>query len=204
MGGTQLALPRWAKDDGFYYPLIHGDVLELGPGYEPLSRFFYDRATSWTCIDHRLQAERYGSTWIEADASTHPTLPQTYDLIYSSHFLEHVNDPTSLLRYLWDYLNPNGHLWLILPSWKHYERCEWPPRRNSDHRTAWVLELADDGLKPLPFIRGLVNEVRALPGAHIRQALTLDAGWREDTGEDQTASGTCESSLEIVARKVCA
>jgi SAM-dependent methyltransferase len=198
MGGTSMAVKRWAADP-LYRSIIRGDVLEIGPGHEPLSRYDFPLATSFTCIDHRLQPETYGATWIEGDATDTGKLgDRTFDTVYSSHCLEHVVNPTLALMQWWDVLRPGGHLIVIVPSWAHYERLIWPPHINSDHRAAWVLHI--QGAR-LSWIRGLVNEVVALPDATLQRALTLDAGFDPQTREDQTASGTCECGLEVVARK---
>jgi hypothetical protein len=67
---------------------------------------------------------------------------------------------------------------------------------NSDHKVAWVLQRPAN---PLPFIRGLVDELAPLGGTLLR-ATTLDEGFIPGP-EDQTTGGSCESSLEAVLWK---
>ena len=204
MGGTSLALSRWQRDGAFYrQEVIRGRVLDIGHGHDPLSRYAasFPLAGPYTCIDHQLQDARHAAEWLEADAEKglHVLGRRTFDLVYSSHCLEHVWNPSAALKAWWERVAPGGHLLVIVPSWVHYERCVWPPRVNTDHKTAWLLEMPSE--RPLPFIRGLLDEVKALAGAEIRRAQTLDAGFRSEDTADQTANGTCECGHEVVARK---
>jgi SAM-dependent methyltransferase len=116
--------------------------------------------------------------------------------VFSSHCIEHMVDPTRALKAWWDLVKPGGHLVVIAPSWGHYERKVWPPRFNTDHKTAWDLYLTGEVES---FRRGLVNECGSLGGTIIR-ALTLDEHWRP--GEfDQTSTHESESSFEVVVQK---
>lgn len=203
MGGTANALARWARDPAFYrHRVFQGRVLEIGPGHEPLAKYAdqFPRLTAYTCVDHN-PLERHGAEWLAGDATLLASVgDRTFDVVYASHVLEHVLNPTLTLARWWDKVAPGGKLVVMVPSWMLYERLRWPPHLNGDHKSAWVLALTG---APLPFIRGLVNEVTALPRAILLRALTLDEGWAHDL-YDQTADGTCESSLEVVLHKAWA
>lgn len=203
MGGTSMAMQRWAKEPAFYRdrPIVQGDILDIGPGQDPLARFapMFPQARHWVSLDHNPM-DGYSTERIEGDATEGAELlaPRQFDLVFSSHSLEHLDDPSGALRIWWRLVKPGGHLVVIVPSWVHYERCIWPPSKNQDHRTAWVLYLPPEA-RPLPFIRGLVNEVGNLGGIILR-TITLDAGFKHGE-EDQTRDGSCESGIEIVAQK---
>lgn len=204
MGGTTLALPRWEAEPYFYRDRIfRGRCLDIGPGHDPLARYAgrFPHLGPYDCVDHNIQNAQYGATWYEGSASDLKTLPEgRYGCVYSSHCLEHVVEPSAALRAWWARVAPGGYLCVIVPSWLHYERLLWPPTKNTDHKTAWILakRLGPSGI---PHIRGLVNEAQQLISGVILRALTLDAGFDPRTAEDQTADGTCESGLEIVVFK---
>lgn len=203
MGGTSMAMQRWAKEPAFYRdrPIVQGDILDIGPGQDPLARFapMFPQARHWVSLDHNPM-DGYSTERIEGDATEGAELlaPRQFDLVFSSHCLEHLWDPSKALYLWWNLVKPGGHLVVIVPSWQHYERCIWPASKNADHKTAWVLY---DGGRPMPFIRGLVNEVGKLPQANLLRALTLDAGFKYGE-EDQTRDGSCESGLEVVVQRV--
>lgn len=57
---------------------------------------------------------------------------QSYDTIFSSHFLEHVNDPYHYITQWATFLNPGGHLVLCMPDKAHYNSKE-----NLEHLYDW-------------------------------------------------------------------
>lgn len=203
MGGTALALPRWSRDPLFYRERVfRGTALEIGPGYEPLTRYPADlpHITGLVCVDHN-DLPGYDSTWHVSDACKLDCLEgATFDVVYSSHCLEHVWNPSEALALWWQHVAPGGYLVVLVPSWLHYERLIWPPSVNTDHKTAWVLNHNVSGT-PLPFIRGLINEANKLTNGVILRATTLDTGFNPNDTEDQTRLGTCECGHEIVVRR---
>lgn len=211
MGGTDMAVLRWAKEPQFYEKrVVQGRVLDIGPGVSPLAKFAsqFSQALHYSSLDHQI-LESYSNERILGDATdgAEKLAPTQWDLVFSSHCLEHIDDPSRALRAWWDLVRPGGHLMVIVPTWVHYERLVWPPSKNSDHRTAWVmyLQATDRPLIDLwgrAYMRGAMNEVGVLPGATVHRAITLDEGFIPGP-EDQTASLThpCESGIEVVAQK---
>ena len=217
-GGTSNAYPRFRADPFYAWRAIRGRVLDVGGGSDPLYQFRseFPKVTSWTVIDKsRLDKTLADLEWIVSDAGDLPP-DREFDCIYSSHCLEHVDNPTKVAGAWWDALAVGGHLIVMVPSWWTYERQEWPPKRNSDHRTAWVpARYPGDGLPP--HVRGLLDVVwgvatfdlslavttpRYATGGHpdLIRLTTLDEGF-DPRVFDQTAIGSCESGIEIVIRK---
>jgi SAM-dependent methyltransferase len=208
-----MAVRRWAKEPWFYRDRVFpkGTVLDIGPGWDPLAAYYpmFPLIERWTVLDHEIQPQTEMCEQIRGDAieGAERLAPRQFDTVFASHCIEHMPDPSRALRAWWNLVRPNGHLVVIAPSWVHYEREIWPPTKNRDHRTAWVLYLVDDNDKPRVtggfcdyFMRGLVNEVTALPGGTILRALTLDEGWKPGL-YDQTSSHESESAFEVVVRK---
>jgi len=57
----------------------------------------------------------------------------TFDYVFSSHFLEHTKDPIALLREWFRVVRPGGNLVLYLPHKELYPRCG-QPGANPDHK----------------------------------------------------------------------
>ena len=206
MGGTSMAIRRWAKEPWFYRDRVfhRGTVLDIGPGFDPLAGFYpmFPLIERWTVLDHQIQPQTEMCEQITGDATegAEALQPRQFDSVFSSHCIEHMVDPSRSLRAWWDLVKPGGHLVVIAPSWVHYEREIWPPTKNTDHKTAWVLHMTSEF--PHPFVRGLVNECGKLGGTILR-ATTLDENWKP--GEfDQTSDHSCECGLEVVVQKEAA
>lgn len=57
-----------------------------------------------------------------------------FDFVFSSHCLEHLDDPIGALIHWKDKLKPSGVLFLYLP---HPDMTYWLPQNNRKHRHAW-------------------------------------------------------------------
>lgn len=197
MGGTTLALPRWSRDP-FYQRVFRGTVLDIGGSGDSLGRHRH----ILTGITHLTVLDLFGchdagvDQFIGGDAAT--DLGRQFDLVFSSHTIEHLDEPWVATRMWWRMVKPGGYLFVIAPSWEHYERKVWPPTKNPDHRTAWVLD-ASQRIQP-EHVCGLIDQMWWDDGTLLR-ATTLDEGFDPHTTRDQTADGTCECGLEVVIQK---
>lgn len=82
-----------------------------------------------------------------------------FDYIFSSHFLEHVEDPEAVLREWWKKIKVGGVLILYLPHKAYYPNCG-QPGANPDHKHDFV---PDDIVRMMKKIGGwamLENEER--------------------------------------------
>lgn len=204
MGGTTLALPRWSRDP-FYQRVFRGDVLDIGGSGDSLGRHRH----VLTGITHLTVLDLFGchdagvDQFIGGDAAT--DLGRQFDLVFSSHTIEHLDEPWVAAKQWWKMVKPGGYLFVIAPSWEHYERKVWPPTKNPDHRTAWVMLTESDHEWPA-HVCGLLNVVALENWAgdgfvNVLRATTLDEGFDPHTTRDQTADGTCECGLEVVIQK---
>jgi SAM-dependent methyltransferase len=65
-----------------------------------------------------------------------------FDFVYSSHCLEHMNDPVKALQGWWALVKPGGHLILIVPDEDIYEQGVFPSRFNGDHKSTFTISKA--------------------------------------------------------------
>ena len=103
-----------------------------------------------------------------------PAMQDGFGTVYSSHCIEHIQNPLLAIKNWWRIVRPGGHLIVYAPSRDHYEkRKELPSRWNADHKFFLTLDTEE-----LPFTISL----KALVAA----ALQSDCNW---TGfEDAFAS----------------
>lgn len=124
MGETSKAKARRERE-GFFSHLT-GKGMDVGCGL--------DKVTPDADEFDLYQGGREGDgTFLAgvADAS--------YDWVYSSHCLEHLDDPREALRNWWRVLRPGGKLILYVPHRDFYEKKEAPPSRwNMEHKVFLV------------------------------------------------------------------
>ena len=116
-----------ALDD--YLLVEHERLRDQGRTWEPETARLLDRvrlARGSRCLDigcgrgesMRLMAEHVGPagqvTGVDVDASVEaqdPTIPGApFDLVFARLLLIHVDDPVAVMRRLWDWVAPGGHL----------------------------------------------------------------------------------------------
>lgn len=77
-------------------------------------------------------------------------LPGTdWDFIFSSHCLEHLEDPVTALEHWKTRLRPGGVLFLYLPHWK---MRYWQPQKNRKHLHTWTPPQIAELLRDLGFV----------------------------------------------------
>lgn len=113
--------------DGFFRKYIHGKGIDIGHNGDPLT----PDCDMWDIED--------------GDAQYMAGVPfESYDFVYSSHLLEHVEDADDSLIAWWDLVKHGGYLILFLPHRDLYEkRKELPSRWNPDHKR-FFMPIADE------------------------------------------------------------
>ena len=127
-GATTLALPRRLDDPRYAERWFVGRGLDIGAGPDGLGR-----SHTWPHATIREWDVQDG------DATTLPGLaPESFDFVYSSHCLEHLEYPGPAVARWWEVVRPGGYLILVVPDFEMYERGKWPSRIQPDgHKTRW-------------------------------------------------------------------
>ena len=60
-----------------------------------------------------------------------------YDFVYSSHCLEHMKSVRTSLFNWCRILKPGGYLYITIPDFELYEKCNWPSNFNLDHKSSF-------------------------------------------------------------------
>lgn len=91
-----------------------GDYLELANGFGcVVSGVDFDPVVVKAAMDRGFDV-RQGNI----DAFT--DMPESFDLITLSHFIEHVYDPTDVIRQIYQLLKPGGKVWIETPNIDSY------------------------------------------------------------------------------------
>lgn len=77
---------------------------------------------------------------LDGDANTLTGIAdESYDFVYSSHCLEHMESVQGALRNWVRILKGGGVLYVVVPDFELYEKGLWPSRFNSDHKASFSL-----------------------------------------------------------------
>lgn len=163
---------------GFFDRFCQGAGLDIGYGGD----LIVPTARGWDVED--------------GDAQELPGVgPNSFDFVYSSHLLEHIQDPAKAVARWWDVVRPAGYLILYLPERDLFEkRTRLPSDFSADHKHFFLLDRDDppDTIGVLPLIH------RMLRGAEIVYGTICNEGYR-DPGSGSHPEG--EYSIEIVVAK---
>ena len=186
MAETKKAFPRRVKE-GFFENYCQGEGIDIGVG----------RIGSSDGEDPLLPHIR---RWDKDDGDAtymHGVSDQYYNFVYSSHLLEHLDDPWIGLNNQWRILKPEGYLIIFLPDRDLYEKKKTKPSRwNSDHRHFFLLDQSEspDTLSAL----NLVKESIFKKEYQLIYAKRCDEG---HTITDPEIHSDGEYSIEIVLQK---
>jgi predicted SAM-dependent methyltransferase len=192
VGGTSLALDRRLRDPRFAEEYFVGRGIDIGAGPNSLEAQDRHFPKMVSCRSWDLQ---------DGDAHAMNGLePESFDFIYSSHCVEHLENPIgALLRWI-ALLKPGGYLVVVVPEWELYEHRRWPSQYNGDHKFAWQIIRPQD---VAPHIVAVADLCRTLgfAGMETVKIERLERGFRPGEPGDQTADGSCEAGIEFVLRR---
>jgi SAM-dependent methyltransferase len=120
----------------------------------------------------------------------------SYQVVYSSHILEHVNDPITAIKNWYRILAPGGNLIILVPHRDLYETStKLPSKWNFEHRSMW-LPTESDLVDTKNFKQTILD---AIPNVDIISFRILDEGYDYSIPPNQHPSG--EYSIEAIIKK---
>ncbi len=87
-----------------------------------------------------------------------------YDFVFSSHCLEHMNDPKKAILEWWHIVTPGGYLFIIVPDEDLYEQGVFPSRFNGDHKSTFTIK-KNKSWSPVSV--NLLDLVQSLPNSQL-------------------------------------
>jgi len=166
------------RREGFFDKYCQGKGIDIGYGGDPVT----PDVRGWDVEDgdaHQMDGVQ----------------DESYDFVYSSQSLEHMDNPEMALRRWWRVVKPGGYLIINVPDRDLFEKKKTLPSRFSDdHKHYFLLEHDDppDTIGLVPLIK------RTCTGAEIVEARVLNEG---NTITDPYVHADGEFSDEVIARK---
>jgi len=122
-------LNQYRKNAG-YDAYFFGQGIDIGSGNDILDKSVFPR------IDSILPYDK-----IQGDANLCQNLADnSFDFVYSSHCLEHMNDAAGAFENWLRICKPGGYLIVAVPHEVYYEKNIWPSFFNQDHKFSFRLE----------------------------------------------------------------
>lgn len=182
MGETSKAYQRRVRER-FFDKYLKGKGVDIGCGNDKVT----PGADEWDLYQVGQQGD---ATFMEG-------VPDgKYDWVYSSHCLEHLEDPREALRSWWRILKAGGNLIIFVPHRDLYEKRDQPPSRwNMEHKRFYV-----PGRHIPPGVIGLEQLFEeVLTDYEVLQMKVCDEG---HTITDPEIHSDGEYSIEVVVKKL--
>ncbi len=123
----------------------------------------------------------------------------SFDFVYSSHCLEHMQDPNLALTHWLRVLKPGGFLIISVPDEDMYEHGIWPSRFNLDHKWSFSLYKATPELPKSINILDLVTHFSE--SAQCERIVKIKDRYVEGLSEVDQTLGQAECAIEFVWQK---
>lgn len=116
---------------------FQGKGLDIGCGKAPLSSDIFNGISELVPYDNEEgQSHNDGNTCSNLE-------DDSFDFVYSSHCLEHMDDPYSAFKHWIRVCKSGGYLFVSVPHEIFYEKCMWPSQF-APHFSSWTLEWESD------------------------------------------------------------
>lgn len=163
-----------------------GIGLDIGSGPDPLKWPIAERIDTWDLPQGDAQ-------YLAGIA------PNTYDFVWSSHCLEHMQDVAVALGRWSRVVKPGGALIVTVPDYEFYEHRQWPSKFNADHKQRFSFcPMPDDS--PMGNCHSLGDMLRIGEASSLR----LVEAWLELDGYDWVLKASRSILVDQTMMGACA
>jgi SAM-dependent methyltransferase len=127
---------------------MNGSVLDIGCGDD-------------LCVPHAIPFDEEQG---DANNILKYFKPETFDCVFSSHCLEHMDDPKKCISDWWALVKKGGVLCIIVPEENLYEQGHWPSLFSPYHKSTFSLGTKSNWS---PVSYDLLKLMSDLPGVKI-------------------------------------
>lgn len=183
---------RRMNDPSFMLRYFRGRAIDIGGAPDPLSLYVE--------LFPRLESVR---VWDRTDGDAQQMFSLSddqYDLVHSSHCLEHLVDPREGLANWLRICRPGGFVVFTVPDEDLYEQGVFPSTMNRDHKWTFTIHKhhswSHRSLNVLELLRDLG------PTAAVERVQLVDSTYRYSLPRyDQTLAPIAECAIEVIIRK---
>ena len=198
------ACNRRARDLAFTQTYFVGRGIDIGAGGDPMGahKDLFPLITEMDAWDLD-----------QGDAQELDGLePESYDLLVSSHALEHLADPVLALRRWLQVVKPGGYVVITVPDWGMYEKFRWPSQFGEGHLHRFCMvpaDIAGDGPgrgMRRPQLHAITDVLRELTASgmefDLERLMMVRDHFVPGDLRDQTMVGDSECAIELVLRRM--
>lgn len=152
------------------------------------------------CGNHKISLDARGWDIAQGDgdaARLDGIEKESYATVFSSHLLEHMNDPMAAMLRWWEVVKVGGYMIIAVPDEDLYEQGYWPSMFNPDHRSTWTLHKS---VSWSPESKNIMDMVKNLPAHKLVSARICDN--RYDYSIKNQDQGLAERQVEVIIQKV--
>lgn len=163
---------------GHFDKYLKGHGIDIGAGSDPLV-INNGSVRSWDLVDG-------DGTFLDGVADS------SFDFVYSSHCLEHLQHPFLALENWSRVLKSGGYLYIVVPDYTLYEKEKWPSKFNKDHKYSFSLSITRQQCRRDNHFNISIDMVPKLAslGVTVLESSIDDDGYNYNLGHvDQTRSG---------------
>jgi SAM-dependent methyltransferase len=102
---------------------------------------------------------------------------EEFDFVFSSHCLEHMNNPYNAIQEWWKLVRPGGHLFVIVPDEDLYEQGHFPSRFNPDHKSTYTIK-KEKSWSPVSV--NVADLIKTLPNSLLIDLQLHDNNYKRD------------------------
>ena len=126
---------------------------------------------------------------------------KSFHCVFSSHCLEHMQDPKKAIQDWWQLVEPGGYLVVAVPDEDLYEQGVFPSRWNDDHKWTFTIYKEKSWCDRSINIKDLI---KLLDGCNILKLVLQDKGYDYSIkNKDQTRHPyDAMAQILLVCRKV--
>lgn len=192
---TGKSMLRRSSDSRFATRYMVGSAIDIGAGNDSLANYQHmfpllKNVRSWDVDD--------GDAMVMAGIED-----ESFDLVHSSHCLEHLTDPIRALHNWLDICKVGGHLIIVVPDFAQYENGCWPSRYGEGHK--WCFSVCGMPIHPKHVILTSPVMMNIIASFHVRllKIELVERGYDPQLSwMDQSLRPMCEPAIEIVCQKV--
>jgi len=154
MNETSKLLRIWSPKEK---ALLGGAGIDIGCGPDPITP----------------QVRRFDLEDGDANQITRH-VSERFDFVFSSHCLEHMENPREALHQWWELVKPGGHLIVIVPDEDLYEQGVFPSRFNQDHKFTFTIAKAQSWS---PVSINVMDLAQSLPDGKVVSLVLQDQNY---------------------------
>lgn len=123
---------------------------------------------------------------------------ETFDFVFSSHCLEHMNNPYSAIQEWWKLVKEGGCLYVAVPDEDLYEQGVFPSRFNVDHK--WSFTMNKESSWSIRSIN-VIELISTLPQGRLLKLELQDKGYDYSRHNEDQTWGPAMAQICFVVKK---